>query len=370
MVERSIVTETGSIPPPVAGQLVEPGDPPSEQQGCEPQRRNKEVASGGPWAAKRAGPGPSDPATPAGNGHDPEDFEATAAAGESRGRRERQPFTPVRVQPYDVNGNKIAGWSRRAGAFAMDWGAIFAIEFAILIVFGFAGVGRIGTYIDAGLAISYFTFTIGGPHGQTPGMHLMGIAVIDEEKGEPPGYPKALLRLFLTTTFMTIVMIPLAIMWFFAIYDEKRQMVHDKAVGTVVIEFSAPTSVTQQGATPAAQLARPPAANGVANGVANGSAKPRTERTRLPIEPVLAFAKNYGVRIGVLCVGAAALAVVTTVVLHKISSTNAYNHSPARAATAYLTALSQKDVPAIQSASGIVTPADVAKGVDVIAVRE
>ncbi len=56
MVERSIVTETGTIPPPVAGQLVEPGDPPSEQQGCEPQRRNKEVASGGPWAAKRADP--------------------------------------------------------------------------------------------------------------------------------------------------------------------------------------------------------------------------------------------------------------------------------------------------------------------------
>ncbi len=176
--------------------------------------------------------------------------------------------------------------------------AIFAIEFAILIVFGFAGVGRIGTYIDAGLAISYFTFTIGGPHGQTPGMHLMGIAVIDEAEGEPAGYPKALLRFFLTTTFMTIVIIPLAIMWFFAIYDEKRQMVHDKAVGTVVIELSAPTSVAQQAATPAAQPARPPAANGVG--------------------------------------------------------------------TAYLIALSGKDVPAIQSASGIVTPAEVAKGVNVL----
>ena len=113
-------------------------------------------------------------------------------------------------------------------SFAIDWVGLGAIELAILIVFGFARLGRIATLLDATIGIAYFTFCIGGPEGQTIGMHLTGIGVIDDERDQSPSYPKAPLRFFLVSTFMSVAMIPLAAMLYFAHFDEKRQMIHNK----------------------------------------------------------------------------------------------------------------------------------------------
>ena len=111
-------------------------------------------------------------------------------------------------------------------------------------------------------------------------MRLTGIAVIDKEANASLTGSKAFLRLLLVSTFMGLFMIPLAIIFLFALYHDKRRFVHDKDVATVVI--------------------------------------------------------------------------------HKISSSNSYNYSLARATTAYLTALSKHGVSALESASGIVTTDDVA----------
>ncbi len=46
----------------------------------------------------------------------------------------RKPFRPLRLTPYDDNGNKIAGWGRRIGAFAIDWGSLAVIELIFLAV--------------------------------------------------------------------------------------------------------------------------------------------------------------------------------------------------------------------------------------------
>ena len=273
----------------------------------------------------------------------------------------RQPFRPLRLTPYDANGNKIAGWGRRIGAFAIDWGSLTVIELIFIVVYGFAGVGRIATFLDSAVCIAYFTLSVGSSPGQTPGMRLTGIAVIDEETGRPPTYPKAFLRFFLESFFMSIFMLPIIVMFYFALYDDKRQMVHDKAVGTVVIETAnEPVPQAANGATGA-----PAPAMSVPSTGANPPKRPPLT-SHLPIEPIARWLRKYGTRLVVTLVATAGIVIAAVVVTNKIAATNAYNHSPARAATAYLTALSGKDVPALLASAGIVTPTDVAPGVNVL----
>ena len=289
-----------------------------------------------------------------------EDFTSTA---QRQTGKKRQPFQPVRAIPYDKNGNKIAGWGRRIAAFAIDWGFLFAIELAILLIFGFAGVGKIGTYVDLAIAISYFTFSIGGPHGQTVGMHLTGIAVIDEETGDTPSYPRALLRFFLVSTFMSMV-IPLPVMFYFALFDDKREMVHDKAVGTVVIEVAYEAAPTPERA-PARTL---PAAVPANPGASERAPRPaRTSASaHAPLDPILEAARKYGTRIAIAVAAIALIALVASIVTISVSRANAEAHSPARAATAYLEALSTRDVPALEASSGMITPTEVPPGVNVL----
>ncbi len=138
-------------------------------------------------------------------------------------------------------------------------------------------------------------------------------------------------------------------------------MVHDKAVGTVVIE-TANEPVPQ--ATTGAEAAPAPAMSVPTTGANPAKRPPLT--SHLPIEPIVRWLRKYGTRLAVALIATAGIVITVIVVTNKISATNAYNHSPARAATAYLTALSGKDVPALEASAGTVTPTDVAPGVNVL----
>ena len=307
-------------------------------------------AESGPAADQSDVPGETNPRGEDYRAADPQGTETT-----------RKPFRPLRLTPYDDNGNKIAGWGRRIGAFAIDWGSLTVIELIFLVVYGFAGVGKIATFLDAAVCTAYFTLSIGSSHGQTPGMRLTGIAVVDEGTGATPTYPKAFLRYLLESTFMAIFMLPMVVMFYFALYDDKRQMVHDKAVGTVVIE-TANEPVPQ---APTGARTAPAPAKTVPTTGANPAKRPPLT-SHLPIEPIARWLRKYGTRLAVALVATAGIVIAAVVTTNKIAATNAYNHSPARAATAYLTALSGKDVPALEASAGIVTPTDVAPGVNVL----
>ncbi len=81
-------------------------------------------------------------------------------------------------------------------------------------------MGKIATFLAA-VCTAYFTLSVGSSHGQTPGKRLTGIAVIDEATGGTPTYPKAFLRYLLESTFMAtfmaIFLVPIIVMFYFAL---------------------------------------------------------------------------------------------------------------------------------------------------------
>lgn len=138
--------------------------------------------------------------------------------------------------PTDAFGRPLAGWWRRVAGFAIDIAILTAVSVALWIVFWIGGLATFGDWIIGAINIAYFTFTIGSSSGQTPGMKVTGIAVSDATTGRSPTYAKAFARYLVMAVFSAMVYIGLLVDCLWALYDERRQALHDKAVGTLVVE--------------------------------------------------------------------------------------------------------------------------------------
>jgi uncharacterized RDD family membrane protein YckC len=102
------------------------------------------------------------------------------------------------------------------------------------------GVTRHGTisFLAIGLtvilAIAYATILSGGPRGQTVGMMAVGVRVVRLDSRGVLGYRTAFWRSLLEQLFrLTVVVWIVDIL--FPLWDGKRQTLHDKATGTVVL---------------------------------------------------------------------------------------------------------------------------------------
>jgi uncharacterized RDD family membrane protein YckC len=86
------------------------------------------------------------------------------------------------------------------------------------------------------VAVAYATTLCGGPRGQTVGMMAVGVRVVREATGGPLGYPaafgRAVLQLLMGYTGILGLLDLL-----FPLWDTKRQTIHDKAVGSVVLRL-------------------------------------------------------------------------------------------------------------------------------------
>ena len=149
-------------------------------------------------------------------------------------------------------GVPYASWGIRLGGWLID-GVIFAVVQVLLgaafrrtntltvhMVMTRNGVVQHNTFsflaliITAILFIAYSTIFCGGPRGQTVGMMAVGVRIVREETNGAVGYGRACGRALLEE-----VLRPTVVIWIldmlFPLWDQKRQTLHDKAVGTVVL---------------------------------------------------------------------------------------------------------------------------------------
>ena len=146
-----------------------------------------------------------------------------------------------------------ASWGRRLVAALLD-GLISLIPTAALIGVAYAilvGVGEPTETAEASgpvlavfwllflvallLGPLYFTYFEGSARGQPPGKRIMGIRVCDDVSGGPIGYGRAFGRYALVFAFGFFCAILSIVDGLWPLWDAKKQTVHDKAVGSIVV---------------------------------------------------------------------------------------------------------------------------------------
>jgi uncharacterized RDD family membrane protein YckC len=161
---------------------------------------------------------------------------------------------------YDAPGGvPYAQWGTRLGGWLIDF-VILAVPIIILsIAFRHThvlqfhammarqhGVHRRASFsglallLGAVISLAYCTILYGGPRGQTVGMMAVGVRVVRDGSLEPLGYGRALGRALVEQVFRaTVLLLIFGLVWLldmlWPLWDKKRQTLHDKVVGTVVI---------------------------------------------------------------------------------------------------------------------------------------
>jgi uncharacterized RDD family membrane protein YckC len=151
----------------------------------------------------------------------------------------------------------LARYGVRLGAWLLDFVIVWAISIPLLIPFGglfhltttntvsngsmfntrSAGVSvhGLGLLVQVAVVLLYGMLCIGSARWKTPGMMLAGIRCVDADLGRV-GYGKALLRAFVEYVLAVLFFLPWVIDMLFPLWDWKKQTIHDKAVGSLVID--------------------------------------------------------------------------------------------------------------------------------------
>jgi uncharacterized RDD family membrane protein YckC len=149
----------------------------------------------------------------------------------------------------------LANYGVRLGGWLIDWVLLLIVSIPVLIVThsvhrytavvlsngdvsrqrGFhVGIG--GISLQAVIVIAYGSILCGSIRGQTVGMMLVGSRCIDEQRGGPIGFPRALGRAAFEYLLAIVFLIPWIIDMLFPIWDPKSQTLHDKVTRTVVVK--------------------------------------------------------------------------------------------------------------------------------------
>lgn len=146
---------------------------------------------------------------------------------------------PDQYQQYDPSGDMtgasaggpppgaLAGFWIRLAATLLD-GILLGILGGVLTF----PVGDAGsTVLQAAVAAVYFVFLHSTKAGQTPGMRVCGIRLVDESSGGQVEPGKAFLRWVMSY----VSAIPLALGYLWMLWDPKSQTWHDKVASTLVV---------------------------------------------------------------------------------------------------------------------------------------
>lgn len=162
----------------------------------------------------------------------------------------------------DTERASYATWAVRLGGYLID-AVIFAVVLVVLVLLfrhthalDAHLMARRGTrrrtfstvpfLITGGLFIAYGTVLCGGPRGQTLGMMAVGVRAVGDEGGGPLGYGRGFARALVEgiLRLVNLLFFLLGLIWIldmlFPLWDKKRQTLHDKVVGSVVIRTRPP----------------------------------------------------------------------------------------------------------------------------------
>lgn len=197
------------------------------------------------------GNAPPPPAAPPGAPPAPPAF---PAQGATHGGHPPPPPSYEATRPY-------ATWGIRLGGYLIDL-VIFAVVLVILIVvfrhshtLEVHAMAKKGTrrrsftavpfIITAALYIVYGTLLCGSARGQTVGMMAVGVRAVRDDTFAVLGYGRALARAVIEGFFrlLSLLSIFLGLVWLldmlWPLWDGKRQTLHDKVAGSVVLRVRA-----------------------------------------------------------------------------------------------------------------------------------
>jgi uncharacterized RDD family membrane protein YckC len=137
---------------------------------------------------------------------------------------------PAPEQYGRASGPRAGFWSRFGGTI-VD-GIILGIVGTIVEA---ALKGRIGGALSLLISLAYLTLFVGSADGQTPGMRVAGIRVIDFDGGGSIGYRRALIRA--VGGSISAIILFLGFLWM--LWDKEKQCWHDKLADDVVVPASA-----------------------------------------------------------------------------------------------------------------------------------
>jgi len=92
-----------------------------------------------------------------------------------------------------------------------------------------------GTILNIVLVLAYGTLMVGSKVGQTVGMRALGLRCVSGASGEGIGYAKAFGRAAFEYLMVVVIIIPWFVDMLFPLWDPRKQTLHDKVVGSVVI---------------------------------------------------------------------------------------------------------------------------------------
>ena len=156
-----------------------------------------------------------------------------SATGETR----RDAFDPL-IQPELFEGVR----TRRILAFLLDALIIALLTFGAGIAVLILGVFTLGlawilfAILGPAVALLYVAFTLGGPSAATVGMRIMGLEM-RLWYGAPP-YPLLAAMHALLFWFSLSILTPLILM--IALFSDRKRLLHDIVLGTVVINSRFP----------------------------------------------------------------------------------------------------------------------------------
>ena len=162
------------------------------------------------------------------------------------------PPPPVLEKPIDP---ALAGYGVRLGAWFLDFVIVTAVSIPLLIPLGGAfhettvtteagtshsvhfGVHGFGFLIQAALVLLYGTLFIGSRRGQTLGMMILGIRCVAEDMPtDSISYGRAFLRALIEYLLALALFVPWVVDMLFPLWDGRKQTIHDKAGGSLVID--------------------------------------------------------------------------------------------------------------------------------------
>ncbi len=151
---------------------------------------------------------------------------------------------------YGAPGPAFATWGSRVGAWLIDFLLVLVVDVIIAIpshlyrttrtlvngqVHTTPHLTAAGTFLNIVLALGYGTLMCGSKSGQTVGMRAIGLRCVSGATGESIGYAKALGRAAFEYVMAAVILIPWFVDMLFPLWDPRKQTLHDKVVGSVVV---------------------------------------------------------------------------------------------------------------------------------------